>query len=113
MITAQEETQVAKDTSDSAVRLYKYYIDRRGWKHFNPLDYKKIGEALGWTTRKTETHKAKLVSAGYLVIVKDTLNDGTKLYRLLLGKDIVSKYKKTGTFPELSGSIEDFDFGED
>ena len=105
MITPEQERELANDTSDSAVRLYNYYIDKKGWKHFNPLNYKGIGKDLGWTARKTETQKAKLVNAGYLLVIKDTLKDKTIIYRVLLGKEIVSHYIKTGKYPELSGTI--------
>ena len=106
MLSQEDEKEISKNTSDSAARLYRYYIDKRGWKHFNPLDYEKIGKDLGWTARKAETQKAKLQNAGYLLTIKDTLNDGTKLYRVLLGRNIVSHYNKTGEYPELTGVIE-------
>lgn len=106
MITPEQTRQLSIDTSDSAVRLYNFYIDKRGWKHFNPLDYKQIGLALGWTARKTETQKAKLQEAGYLLVIKDTLKDKTIVYRVLLGKDIVSHYKETGNYPAISGTVD-------
>lgn len=106
MITMEEETEIAKITNDSAVRLYKFYIDKKGWKHFNPIDYKKIGDVLGWSKAKTEKTKAMLVKAGLIKIIKDTLKDGTQLYRLLIGKEIVNHYNNTGEFPRLAGSID-------
>ncbi len=107
MITEQEETEIASLTNDSALRLYKYYIVKRGWKHFNPLDYTKIGKHLGWSKAKTEKTKGMLVKKGLLLIIKDTLNDGTLLYRVLLGQDIIDTYNKTGIFPKLTGTIEE------
>jgi len=107
MITEQEETEIASLTNDSALRLYKYYVLKRGWKHFNPLDYTRIGEDLGWSKAKTEKTKGMLAKKGLLLIIKDTLNDGTLLYRVLLGQDIVNNYNKTGKFPELAGTIEE------
>ena len=107
MLTTKETRQLSIDTSDSAVRLYNYYIDKRGWKHFNPLDYPRIGNDLGWTARKTETQKAKLVDAGYLLVVKDTLKDKTTIYRVLLGKDIVAHYEETGNYPAIAGIIKE------
>jgi len=106
MITEQEETEIASLTNDSALRLYKYYILKRGWKHFNPLDYTRIGKDLGWSRAKTEKTKGMLVKKELLLVIKDTLNDGTLLYRVLLGQDIVNTYNKTGKFPELVGTIE-------
>jgi len=106
MLTPEQTKELAIDTSDSAVRLYTYYIDKRGWKHFNPLDYSRIGEDLGWTARKTETQKAKLVDSGYLSIIKDTLKDKTTIYRVLLGKEAVRQYKETGEYPPLAGVVE-------
>lgn len=100
MLTQEEERQVVLDTNDSCLRLYKLYIDKKNWKHFNPTDYEKIGEVLGWTAAKTEKCKTMLIAAEYLLLKKDTLNDGTKIYRILLGKDIVQQYKKTKVFPD-------------
>ena len=107
MLTPEQTRELAIDTSDSAIRLYNYYISKRGWKHFNPLSYTEIGNDLGWTARKTETQKAKLVNAGYLLVIKDTLKDKTIIYRVLLGKDIVSHYNQTGEYPALAGSVHD------
>ena len=106
MLTPEDRNEVALLTNDSALRLYEYYIAKKGWHHFNPTNYKAIGADLAWSEAKTIKNKAKLVKAGLLAIIKDTLNDKTVLYRVLLGLDMVAKYKKTGEIPELAGTID-------
>jgi hypothetical protein len=99
MLTEDQKREIASDTNDSCLRLYEFYINKKTWKHFNPTDYGKIGEALGWTARKTESSKTILVKHKYLLIKKDTLKDKTRIYRVLLGKDIVKHYLDTKEFP--------------
>ena len=99
MLTADQENEVASDTNDSALRLYKYYIHKKNWKHFVPTDYTRIGKALNWSPSKTEKCKTMLIKAGYLLLKKDTLSDGTKIYRILVGKEIVNEYVNTKKFP--------------
>ena len=105
MLTAEQKNEVVKATNDSALRLYEYYINKKSWKHFNPLNYKSIGRALTWSASKTEKCKGMLVKEGYLLIKKDTLPDGTKIFRILLGKDVVSLYKLTNKFPSSEENI--------
>ena len=114
MLTLEQKNEIANATNDSALRLYEFYIDKKTWKHFNPLDYEKVGRELGWTASKTEKCKIMLVKSGFLVIKKDTLKDGAKIYRILLGKELVKKYNETNEFPDdnetikyITDSIED------
>jgi len=110
MLNGQQKTEVAIATNDSALRLYEFYINKSTWKHFNPTDYVKIGENLGWTGRKTESNKTLLTKAKYLLIKKDTLKDGAKIYRILLGKQIIEHYLET---KELPSNIESFTYKEE
>ena len=48
---------------------------------------------------------------------KDTLKDGAKIYRILLGKELVRKYNETNEFPDdnetikyITDSIDDIDY---
>ena len=99
MLTEDQKRELASNTNDSCLRLYEFFINKKTWKHFNPTDYQRIGEALGWSARKTESSKTMLVKAGYLLIKKDTLKDKTKIYRVLLGKEMVDHYLITKEFP--------------
>ena len=117
MLTLEQKNEVAMSTNDSALRLYEYYIDKKTWKHFNPIDYTKVGKELGWTASKTEKCKTMLTKEGFLVIKKDTLKDGAKIYRILLGKELVRKYNETNEFPDdnetikyITDSIDDIDY---
>ena len=105
MLTLEQKNEIANATNDSALRLYEFYIDKKTWKHFNPLDYEKVGRELGWTASKTEKCKIMLVKSGFLVIKKDTLKDGAKIYRILLGKELVKKYNETNEFPDDNETI--------
>ena len=58
-----------------------------------------------------------LTKEGFLVIKKDTLKDGAKIYRILLGKELVRKYNETNEFPDdsetikyITDSIDDIDY---
>ena len=106
MLSQEDKNHIATKTNDSALRLYEYYIDKRGWKHFNPTDYERIANDLQWSKAKTEKTKTMLIKAGLLLILKDTLKDKSIIYRVLLGENIIDIYNKTGEFPELSGSID-------
>ena len=107
MLTEDDRREVVIATNDSALRLYEYYISKRGWKHFSPIAYEAIGKDLGWSRSKTEKTKTMLIKAGYLLILKDTLKDHSLIYRVLLGKPVVTHYKDTGNFPEISGAVDE------
>jgi hypothetical protein len=103
MLSKDDRRELIQEVGDSALLLYEFYIEHKGWRHFNPLDYASIGSKIGWTARKTENTKGKLVKSGYLLVIKDTLKDSSVIYRVLLGKRIVDLYNKTGTFPIIAG----------
>jgi len=105
MLTLEDKNKLVGDTNDSALRLYEYYIGKQKWKHFNPTSYCEIGKALNWSASKTESVKNKLVKAGYVLIKKDTLKDGTKIYRVLLGKEMVHLYNTTKEFPSREETV--------
>lgn len=105
MLTLEQRNEVARATNDSALRLYEYYIEKKTWKYFNPLDYEKIGSRLGWSASKTEKCKTMLTKEGFLLVKKDTLKDGTKIYRILLGKELINVYNETNEFPDDSQAI--------
>lgn len=105
MLTLEEKNQIATDTNDSCLRLFEYYTHKNNYKHFNPLDYESIGKNLNWTASKTRKCKEMLSKAGYLYVKKDTLPDSTKIYRLFLGKEIVSLYLETKVLPKSKEEI--------
>ncbi len=99
MLTLDQKNEVANATNAECLRLYEFYIDKKNWKHFNPTDYVKIGKSLDWTESKTKKCKDMLTKAKYLLVKKDTLKDSTKLYRILIGKEVVKLYHETKQFP--------------
>lgn len=99
VLTLEQKNEVATATNDACLRLYELYIYKQNWKHFNPTDYKRLGEALEWTESKTKKCKDMLTKAGFLFIKKDTLPDSTKIYRIFLGKEVVNLYKETKQLP--------------
>jgi hypothetical protein len=99
MLSQEQINEVVEDTNDSCLRLYEFYVTKKNWKHFNPIDYTKIGNVLRWSASKTEKCKCMLTKAGYLLIKKDTLSDGTKIFRILVGKEVVKLYKNNKILP--------------
>lgn len=110
MLTLEQQNEIAEETNDACLRLYEFYIQKKGWKHFNPTDYATVGSALRWSASKTKKCKDMLVKAGYLYIKKDTLPDNTRIYRIFLGKDVVSLYRETKKLPS---EKEDIIYDED
>ena len=99
MLTLEQQNEIATETNDACLRLYEFYIHKKNWKHFNPTDYEVIGKALQWTASKTKKCKDMLTKAGFLYIKKDTLQDSTRVYRIFIGKEVVSLYKETKQLP--------------
>ena len=101
MFSKKYKAQVIKDVGDAGLILLEYFYDMRTYAHFNPTDNKRIANDLNWTASKVARVKTVLTSNEYLLILKDTNKDGSKLYRILLGKDLVQHYKVTNNLSNI------------
>ena len=96
MITEQYKRQIIQDTSDAGLILFEFYYSRMNHNYFNPKDNSRIGQKIGWSAKKVERVRKQLKDNHYILILSDTNKDKSKLYRTLLGQEIVEHYIKNG-----------------
>jgi hypothetical protein len=100
MFTEDYKRELIFNLGDSGYILFDFFYSRKKYNYFVPTDNTYIANQLGWTDSKVERIKTLLVKEGYLLLLKDTVKDGSKFYRILLGKDIVDHYKKHGVIDD-------------
>lgn len=100
MFTEDYKRELISNLGDSGYILFDFFYSRKKYNYFVPTDNTYIANQLGWTDSKVERIKTLLVKEGYLLLLKDTVKDGSKFYRILLGKDIVDHYKKHGVIDD-------------
>lgn len=100
MFTEEYKRELISNLGDSGYILFDFFYSRKKYNYFTPTDNTYIANQLGWTDSKVERIKTLLVKEGYLLLLKDTVKDGSKFYRILLGKDIVDHYKKHGVIDD-------------
>lgn len=100
MFTEEYKRELISNLGDSGYILFDFFYSRKKYNYFVPTDNTYIANQLGWTDSKVERIKTLLVKEGYLLLLKDTVKDGSKFYRILLGKDIVDHYKKHGVIDD-------------
>ena len=96
MFTEEYKRELISNLGDSGYILFDFFYSRKKYSYFTPTDNEYIAKQLGWTSSKVERLKTTLVKEGYLLLLKDTVKDGSKFYRILLGKDIVNHYIQHG-----------------
>ncbi len=104
MLTEEYKKTLIKTLGDSEYILFDYYYTKSGFNYFKPNDNEKIADELGWSASKVKRIRKNLKDKHYLLVLSDTGKDGTKYFRILMGKDIVNHYNNTGKIlhnPEL------------
>ena len=96
VLKVEYRKELMQELGDSGFILFQYYYDHSTYNYFKPDDNKKISDDLGWSTKKVERIRKVLKDKKYLMVLKDTSKDGSKYYRVLMGKGIVEHYLKTG-----------------
>lgn len=101
MLSIDIERRMIKDVGSDAYTLYKYFYDTSAQSKRNlPTDDKGIGALYGWSASKTARLKTKLKEHKYLLILKESTNKGTTLFKVLLNPNIINQYIETGTVPD-------------
>jgi hypothetical protein len=99
-VLSEEYTKrLIKIVGDSGYILFNHFYKKSSYRFFIPTDNKKLADGIGWSVSKVERIKTLLVKKGYLLILKDTGNDGCSIYRVLLGTELINHYKDTGHLP--------------
>jgi len=91
---------IAETKSDAAAILYEYFYEHRKYNHFAPTNDAKIGRDLSWTNSKVTRVKSLLKKHKYLLILKDTVKDGTVIYRTILNTDLIIFYETYNHLPD-------------
>jgi hypothetical protein len=100
MLTPRVKYEIIELTkSDSAVILYEYFYENRKRNHFSPTDDESIGRILSWSPSKVSRIKSLLKKHKYLLVLKDTVKDGTIIYRTILNPGLISFYEKHNELP--------------
>lgn len=100
MFKEDYKRELINELGDSGYILFDFFYSRKKFNYFVPTDNHYIAKQLCWSDSKVERVKSVLVKKEYLLILKDTARDGSKIYRILMGKDIVEHYKKNGTIDD-------------
>jgi hypothetical protein len=101
MLTKDTKYNIIKETgSDSAAILYEYFYEYRNYNHFAPTNDERIARELGWSASKVARIKSLLKKHKYLLILKDTVKDGTVLYRTILDPVLIRFYEENNKLPE-------------
>jgi hypothetical protein len=107
VMTKEYQKEIITTAGDSAWILFEYYYSKYSFKHFKPTDNKKIGEAIGWKASKVARVRTLLVKHRYMLFIKDTVKGGSILYRVLMGKELVTHFIEHGTLPKKTKNIKE------
>lgn len=102
MLSTEFKRKLIKDLGSDAYVIYDYFYEmsKQNNSKFSPTDDKAIADKFGWSASKVTRLKSLLKKAGYLLIIKETTNKKTTLYKILMTPSIIDYYKTTGTVPE-------------
>jgi len=99
MISLDTKYKIIQDHGDSAWILYEFFYERRRYNHFSPTDDEAIAKAIGWSASKVTRIKSLLKKNLLLLILKDTVRDGTSFYRTILKPELIMFYNEHNALP--------------
>ncbi len=92
-VSAAQRKSIIRDLGDACFIVFDYYMEKAGVKGFN-YDDALVAKALGYTERKVQYIRQKLMRNGWVKQLTYKHSTGQKLIVTLLGKDVVSNHEK-------------------
>lgn len=99
MLNLKTKYGIVKDYGSDAAILYEFFHEKKRFNHFSPTNDTLIASELGWSKSKVTRIKSILKKANLLLILKDTVKDGTILFRIILNTDLIEHYQKHNVLP--------------
>lgn len=99
MLNMETKYGIVKSLGSDAAILYEYFYEKRRDNLFSPTNDKAIGDYLGWSASKVTRIKSLLKANDLLLILKDTIRDGTIFYRTILKPELIAYYNEHNALP--------------
>ena len=99
MLNMETKYGIVKSLGSDAAILYEYFYEKRRDSLFTPTNDKAIGDYLGWSASKVTRIKSLLKANNLLLILKDTIRDGTTFYRTILKPELIIYYNENNALP--------------
>lgn len=99
MLNMETKYGIVKSLGSDAAILYEYFYEKRRDNLFSPTNDKAIGDYLGWSSSKVTRIKSLLKANDLLLILKDTIRDGTTFYRTILKPELIAYYNEHNALP--------------
>ena len=99
MLNMETKYGIVKSLGSDAAILYEYFYEKRRDSLFTPTNDKAIGDYLGWSASKVTRIKSLLKANNLLLILKDTIRDGTTFYRTILKPELIIYYNEHSALP--------------
>ena len=99
MLNMETKYGIVKSLGSDAAILYEYFYEKRRDSLFTPTNDRAIGDYLGWSASKVTRIKSLLKANNLLLILKDTIRDGTTFYRTILKPELIIYYNEHNALP--------------
>jgi len=95
-LTMKEKVQIMKECGDASLILFDFYLTKSSYmngtsKGYDYMDDQKTAKLLGWSKSKVRDNRQKLMKNNWMKIVKGKYNNGRKIIKTFLGKEVVEK----------------------
>lgn len=89
-LSGEEERELNRECGDAASHLFRYYLSKGGTPDFHYTD-QKAATATGWSLRKVQEVRRKLIKHHWFYRTTGTFRDGRKITAVYLGKEDVKQ----------------------
>ena len=92
-ITATQRKKLIKLVGDSGTLLYTHYFDKAAYSGFDVMDDLRIANDLGWSARKVQKERLKLIKVQW-VMYKTFSNTEGKVHHTYFGEQLIKEILK-------------------
>jgi hypothetical protein len=95
-LTLKDKVEIMKECGDASLILFDFYLTKTSYmngteKGYDYMDDAKTAKSLGWSKFKVRDNRQKLMKNNWMKIVKGRYNNGKKIIKTFLGKEVVEK----------------------
>lgn len=94
-LTQQQRHDLIQNLGDACYIVFMYYAEKASYKNFSFHD-DRVAKALGYSERKVQRARQKLIQYGWFLQSTYTNKEGRKVIMTYLGQEAVHHYKKHG-----------------
>jgi len=94
-LTQQQRQTLLQQLGDVCYIVFMYYTEKASYKNYGFYD-DRVAKALGYSERKVQRARLKLIQYGWFLQSTYTNREGRKVIMTYLGQEAVNDYKKNG-----------------